>query len=152
MADSLDLAWCLELDNDGLLDLEINGKINQNLGGSFTNDALNGPTIGSFWDVPPIWHDFNGDGLMDAAAGGTIYQNMGFVDLYDPEYVLVLSGDHIYKMDYSDMLRRHKAANAACTISVMEVPWSEASRFGIMNVDGDDNITEMIESRLAKLK
>ena len=74
-----------------------------------------------------------------------IYQNIGFVDLYDPEYVAVLSGDHIYKMDYSDMLRRHKAANAACTISVMEVPWSEASRFGIMNVDGDDNITEFAE-------
>ena len=74
-----------------------------------------------------------------------IYQNIGFVDLYDPEYVAVLSGDHIYKMDYSDMLRRHKAAGAACTISVMEVPWSEASRFGIMNVDGQDNITEFAE-------
>ena len=66
-----------------------------------------------------------------------IYQNMGFVDLYDPEYVLVLSGDHIYKMDYSDMLRRHKAVGAACTISVMEVPWEEASRFGIPNSDND---------------
>ena len=74
-----------------------------------------------------------------------IYQNMGFVDLYDPEYVLVLSGDHIYKMDYSDMLRRHKEAGAACTISVMEVPWEEASRFGIMSVDGEDNITEFAE-------
>ena len=74
-----------------------------------------------------------------------IYQNIGFIDLYDPDYVAVLSGDHIYKMDYSDMLRRHKAAGAACTISVMEVPWSEASRFGIMNVDGDDNITEFAE-------
>ena len=74
-----------------------------------------------------------------------IYQNMGFVDLYDPEYVLVLSGDHIYKMDYSDMLRRHKEAGAACTISVMEVPWEEASRFGIMSVDGDDHITEFAE-------
>ena len=74
-----------------------------------------------------------------------IYQNIGFVDLYDPEYVAVLSGDHIYKMDYSDMLRRHKEAGAACTISVMEVPWSEASRFGIMNVDGDGNITEFAE-------
>ena len=74
-----------------------------------------------------------------------IYQNIGFVDLYDPEYVAVLSGDHIYKMDYSDMLRRHKEAGAVCTISVMEVPWSEASRFGIMNVDGDGNITEFAE-------
>ena len=74
-----------------------------------------------------------------------IYQNMGFVDLYDPEYVLVLSGDHIYKMDYSDLLRRHKEAKAACTISVMEVPWEEASRFGIMSVDGADLITEFAE-------
>ena len=74
-----------------------------------------------------------------------IYQNIGFVDLYDPEYVLALSGDHIYKMDYSDMLRRHKEAQADCTISVMEVPWEDASRFGIMNVDGADNITEFEE-------
>ena len=74
-----------------------------------------------------------------------IYQNMGFVDMYDPDYVVVLSGDHIYKMDYADMLARHKKAGAACTISVMEVPWSEASRFGIMSVDDADNITEFAE-------
>ncbi len=74
-----------------------------------------------------------------------IYQNIGFVDMYDPEYVVVLSGDHIYKMDYADMVARHKKAGAACTISVMEVPWSEASRFGIMSVDGEDNITEFAE-------
>ena len=87
------------------------------------------------------------------AKGGTwykgtanaIYQNLGFIDMHDPEYVLILSGDHIYKMDYSDMLARHKAANAACTISVMEVPWAEAPRFGIMSVDGDDMITEFAE-------
>lgn len=80
-----------------------------------------------------------------SGTANAIYQNIGFIDRYDPEYVVILSGDHIYKMDYSDMLRRHKAAGAACTISVMEVPWSEASRFGIMNVDGDDNITEFAE-------
>ena len=74
-----------------------------------------------------------------------IYQNIGFVDMYDPEYVAVLSGDHIYKMDYSDMLRSHKESGAACTISVMEVPWSEASRFGIMAVDEQDRITEFAE-------
>ena len=74
-----------------------------------------------------------------------IYQNMGFIDLYDPEYVVILSGDHIYKMDYSNMVQRHKETGAACTISVMEVPWNEASRFGIMNVDGEDNITEFQE-------
>ena len=74
-----------------------------------------------------------------------IYQNIGFVDLYEPEYVAVLSGDHIYKMDYADMLRRHKETGAGCTISVMEVPWDEASRFGIMSVDGEDSITEFAE-------
>ena len=87
------------------------------------------------------------------AAGGTwykgtanaIYQNIAFVDRYDPEYVAVLSGDHIYKMDYSKMLKRHKESGAACTISVMEVPWSEAPRFGIMNVDGEDMVTEFEE-------
>ena len=74
-----------------------------------------------------------------------IYQNIGFVDLYDPDYVAVLSGDHIYKMDYAAMLRRHKECGADCTISVIEVPWHEAGRFGIMNVDENDNITEFEE-------
>ena len=67
-----------------------------------------------------------------------IYQNIGFVDLYDPEYVAVLSGDHIYKMDSAVMLRRHKETDAACTIAVMEVPCAEASRFGIITEDGED--------------
>ena len=74
-----------------------------------------------------------------------IYQNIGFVDMYDPEYVVILSGDHIYKMNYDKMLEAHKAAEAACTISVLEVPWDEAPRFGIMAVDGEDNITEFQE-------
>ena len=74
-----------------------------------------------------------------------IYQNINFIEKYDPEYVVVLSGDHIYKMDYSKMVERHKAVGAACTISVMEVPWSEASRFGIMSVDENDLITEFAE-------
>lgn len=74
-----------------------------------------------------------------------IYQNIGFVDLYEPDYVAILSGDHIYKMDYAAMLRHHKANGAACTISVMEVPWNEASRFGIMNVDEHGFITEFEE-------
>ncbi|MBQ9347621.1 MAG: glucose-1-phosphate adenylyltransferase [Oscillibacter sp.] len=74
-----------------------------------------------------------------------IYQNIGFIDMYDPDYVVVLSGDHIYKQDYSDMVRVHKESNAVCTISVMEVPWAEAPRFGIMSVDKDDNITEFAE-------
>ena len=74
-----------------------------------------------------------------------IYQNIGFIQLYDPDYVLILSGDHIYKMDYEKMLEHHKAMDAACTISVMEVPMEEASRFGIMNVDEHDMIYEFEE-------
>ncbi|MCI5842228.1 MAG: glucose-1-phosphate adenylyltransferase [Clostridiales bacterium] len=74
-----------------------------------------------------------------------IYQNIGFIDLYEPDYVVILSGDHIYKMDYAKMVNRHKKSGAACTISVMEVPWDEAPRFGIMNVDEEDNIVEFEE-------
>ena len=74
-----------------------------------------------------------------------IYQNIGFVDMYDPDYVVILSGDHIYKMNYWKMVEAHKKAGAACTISVLEVPWDEASRFGIMAVDGEDNIVEFQE-------
>ena len=74
-----------------------------------------------------------------------IYQNIGFVDMYDPEYVVILSGDHIYKMNYAKMVEAHKKAGAACTISVLEVPWAEAPRFGIMAVDSEDNITEFQE-------
>ena len=74
-----------------------------------------------------------------------IYQNIGFVDMYDPDYVVILSGDHIYKMNYMKMVDAHKAAGATCTISVLEVPWDEASRFGIMNVDSEDNIVEFQE-------
>lgn len=74
-----------------------------------------------------------------------IYQNINFVDRYDPEYVLVLSGDHIYKMDYDKMLQFHKKKNADCTIAVLDVPLSEASRFGIMNTNDDDSIYEFEE-------
>ena len=64
-----------------------------------------------------------------------IYQNINFIDKYDPEYVVILSGDHIYKMDYNKMLQYHKQKDAACTIAMLEVPWEEASRFGLMFVD-----------------
>lgn len=74
-----------------------------------------------------------------------IYQNIGFIDLYDPEYVLILSGDHIYKMDYAKMLAYHKETGADATISVLEVSMEEASRFGIMNVNGQDQICEFEE-------
>lgn len=74
-----------------------------------------------------------------------IYQNIGFIDEYDPEYVLILSGDHIYKMDYSKMLAAHKKAGADATIAVIDVPMSEASRFGIMNCNEDGSIYEFEE-------
>lgn len=74
-----------------------------------------------------------------------IYQNIRFMKMYDPEYVLILSGDHIYKMDYDKMLQAHKAANADCTIACMEVPFEEASRFGILNTNPDGTIYEFEE-------
>ncbi len=74
-----------------------------------------------------------------------IYQNIHFVDRYDPEYVIVLSGDHIYKMDYSKMLDFHKEKGAECTIAVLDVPLKEASRFGIMNLNEDGSIYEFEE-------
>ncbi|MBO5859829.1 MAG: glucose-1-phosphate adenylyltransferase [Clostridia bacterium] len=74
-----------------------------------------------------------------------IYQNINFIERYDPEYVLILSGDHIYKMDYSKMIDYHKEKNADCTIAMLEVPWDEASRFGLMIINDDGSISEFEE-------
>ncbi len=74
-----------------------------------------------------------------------IYQNIHFIDRYNPEYVAILSGDHIYKMDYAKMLKYHKEKGAACTIAMLEVPWEEASRFGLMFTDDDGKITAFEE-------
>jgi len=74
-----------------------------------------------------------------------VYQNMDFIEAYNPDYVLMLSGDHIYKMDFAKLLRHHKETDADCTIAVLEVPMAEASRFGIMNVDENDVICEFEE-------
>lgn len=74
-----------------------------------------------------------------------IYQNMHFMKMYNPEYVLILSGDHIYKMDYSEMLREHIKNGADCTIAAIKVPMSEASRFGILNTNEDGSIYEFEE-------
>ncbi len=74
-----------------------------------------------------------------------IYQNIPFVDRYDPEYVLILSGDHIYKMDYDKMLSFHKEKKADCTIAVLQVPMEEASRFGIMTADENGTIVDFEE-------
>lgn len=75
----------------------------------------------------------------------SIYQNITFIDRYDPEYVVILSGDHIYKMDYAKMLNYHKEKNADCTIAMLEVPWEEASRFGLMVVNDDGSISAFEE-------
>ncbi len=80
-----------------------------------------------------------------SGTANAIYQNIDFIDIRDPEYVLILSGDHIYKMDYSKMLQEHKEHNAACTIAVIQVSMSEASRFGIMNIGPDGYIDEFEE-------
>lgn len=74
-----------------------------------------------------------------------IYQNLNFIKMYNPEYVLILSGDHIYKMDYSKMLKAHIDTNADCTIAAIEVPLKEASRFGILNTNPDGSIYEFEE-------
>jgi len=74
-----------------------------------------------------------------------IYQNIHFIDMYNPEYVLILSGDHVYKMDYAEMLNYHKEKNSDCTIAVIDVPIEEASRFGIMNTNEDGSIYEFEE-------
>ena len=74
-----------------------------------------------------------------------IYQNINFIERYDPEYVLILSGDHIYKMDYAKMLEQHKAKNADITIAVLDVPKEEASRFGIMTCDETGRIVKFTE-------
>ena len=74
-----------------------------------------------------------------------IYQNLNFIKMYNPDYVLILSGDHIYKMDYSKMLRAHIEKGADCTIAAIDVPLKEASRFGILNTNADGSIYEFEE-------
>ncbi|NFA44420.1 glucose-1-phosphate adenylyltransferase [Clostridium botulinum] len=109
--------------------------------------------IGLPWDLdrkdggvsilPPYQEEKGGNWYKGTA--NAIYQNIEFVDRYDPEYVLILSGDHIYKMNYTKMLEFHKEKNADATIGVIEVPVNEASRFGIMNTRDDMSIYEFEE-------
>lgn len=98
---------------------------------------------GGVYVLPPYVSAEKGEWYKGTA--NAIYQNIGFISGFDPEYVVILSGDHIYKMDYSLMIKAHKEAGAAATIAVIEVPWDEASRFGIMNTDADMNIVEFEE-------
>ena len=93
--------------------------------------------------LPPYQRNQGADWYKGTA--NAIYQNIDFIQRYNPEYVLILSGDHIYKMDYSDMLAFHKEKNADCTIAVLDVPKEEASRFGILNTNPDGSIYEFDE-------
>ncbi|WP_214837119.1 glucose-1-phosphate adenylyltransferase [Exiguobacterium sp. s36] len=109
--------------------------------------------IGSAWDLDrrngglailPPYQAQSGKNWYEGTANA-IYRNLSYIDDYDPEYVLILSGDHIYKMDYEKMLDFHKEKQADVTISVMEVPWDEAPRFGILNTSDDLRINEFDE-------
>ena len=100
-------------------------------------------TFGGLKILPPYQGHSHADWYRGTA--NAIYQNIEFIERYDPEYVLVLSGDHIYKMDYSKMIAYHKAKGADCTIAVIEVPISEASRFGILTTDENNRIVKFTE-------
>lgn len=115
--------------------------------------------VGSDWDLnrkdggvfvlPP--HERENGSSWYRGTADAIYRNLKFVDQFDPEHVLILSGDHIYKMDYHAMLQYHKSKNADCTISVIDVSLEEASRFGILNTEEDLKIYEF-EEKPAKPK
>lgn len=98
---------------------------------------------GGVYLLPPYATETGGKWYLGTA--DAIYQNIDFIDNYEPEYVLIISGDHLYKMDYSLMLDFHKTAGADLTISVMEVPWEEASRFGILTADENKKIRKFSE-------
>ncbi len=99
--------------------------------------------IGGVSILPPYEKSSNSDWYTGTA--NAIYQNLNYMELYNPEYVLILSGDHIYKMDYEVMLEFHKASNADVSIAVMPVPMEEASRFGVVVTDDHNQITEFQE-------
>lgn len=109
--------------------------------------------IGSAWDydrnsgglriLSPYYTEDGGRWFEGTA--GAIYENIRYLDDVNPEYVLILSGDHIYKMDYTELLKVHKEHGADCTIAVMEVDWDEASRFGIMNTNEEGKIVDFEE-------
>ena len=100
-------------------------------------------TFGGVMVLPPYQGSKSADWYKGTA--NAIYQNLNFIERYDPDYVVVLSGDHIYKMDYSRMLDFHKQSEADCSIAVIDVPIEQASRFGIMNCAPDSRITEFEE-------
>ncbi len=115
--------------------------------------------IGNPWDLdrhsggvsvlPPYVKEHGGEWYKGTA--NAVYQNLDYISRYDPEYVLILSGDHIYKMDYSKMIDFHRRKGAKATIAVIPVPWEETHRFGVMEVDDDNKIVEFQEKpKIAK--
>ena len=102
-------------------------------------------TAGGVYILPP-YQSMNERNSWFSGTANAIYQNMGFIELYDPEYVLILSGDHIYKMDYGKMLDEHIEKQADCTIACLRVPLADATRFGIMN-PGPDGFVEQFEEK-----
>lgn len=118
--------------------LELNWYIGN--GSSWDLDSEHGGTF----VLPPYMNDMDSSNWYQGTADA-IYQNLNFLDLINPPYVLVLSGDHIYRMDYGAMLAFHKKHRAQATVSTLRVPLAEASRFGIMNADAEYRITEFEE-------
>ena len=116
-------------------------RLNQHIGIGIPWDLDR--NIGGVSILPPYEKSQNTDWYTGTA--NAIYQNMEFMEYYHPDYVIILGGDHIYKMDYNAMLQYHIRKGADATIAVRPVPWEEASRFGIMNTDADDNIVEFEE-------
>ena len=103
---------------------------------------------GGVYVLPPFMRAKAGEWYKGTA--NAIYQNIDFIDNYSPDYVVILSGDHIYKMDYHDMLKEHKRNNADCTIAVRDVPIEEASRFGILNLKKNSKQIEEFEEKPKK--
>lgn len=99
--------------------------------------------VGGVSILPP--YEGSGSGEWYSGTANAIYQNIGYMDQFNPDYVLILSGDHIYKMDYEEMLARHIRTGAVGTIAVMPVPWEDAHRYGIMVADAEGRITEFEE-------
>lgn len=100
-------------------------------------------TDGGVHILPPYQRNQGADWYTGTA--NAITQNISFIEQYEPEYVIILSGDHIYKMNYDNVISFHRKTCADCTIAVLEVPWEETSRFGIMNTDADNRIVEFEE-------
>lgn len=116
-------------------------RLNQHIGIGIPWDLDR--NIGGVTVLPPYEKSDNSEWYTGTA--NAIYQNLEFIDYYNPEYVLILSGDHIYKMDYENMLEYHKSCDADITLATYQVPWEEASRFGVVITDENNVISEFEE-------